>query len=173
MRSLNVFFVLVLLAVVVMYAAEGSLAWFGASDERVGSVDAGFVRTEVVTGSVAQVCNKGNTPAFIRIALVPNWWLGESISGKPVRDSDYILTVDASDWFEADGYWYYRFALPAGGTTTELVSEFAMLGDPESMNFEMEVLCSGVQAEPDRVVSSVWPDVTVDGGVLIPAGGGS
>ena len=173
MRSLKLLWILAVVAIILLFVAEGTFAWFGSSDQRVGSLEAGYVRTEIVPGSIAQVRNIGNTDAFIRTALITNWRSEDLMVARPVKASDYLMEVNQSHWFEAGGYWYYRYPVPAGSLTLELVSEFAVFGIAEGLVFDLEVLCSAVQVEPIEDSEQLWPDVTVSDGVLVPGRGGS
>ena len=173
MRNLKLLWILAVVAIIFLFVAEGTFAWFGSSDQRVGSLEVGYVRTEIVPGSIAQVRNIGNTDAFIRTALVTNWTSEDSVAARPVKASDYLMEVNQSHWFEAGGYWYYRYPVPAGSSTLELVSEFVVLGNAEGSVFDLEVLCSAVQVEPIEDSEPLWLDVIISDGILMPRRGGS
>ena len=170
-----------LLAVLIAsgFGLKSTLAWLTSQDGLTNTFTPGRVTTEIeeefpeaeVKKNV-KIKNTGNVDAYIRVALEAAWKDGDMIAARPVEVTDYAEDLNLTDWFKAGDYYYYKYIVPPGMLTTNLINTFEILVHPEGLNFELQVLSSGIQADPDEAVESVWPLVEVVGGELAPRAGG-
>ncbi len=106
-----------------------------------------------------QIKNNGNIDAFIRVVLTAVWLDEEGdISPEPVPE---LVFTSHSNWFEQNGFYYHKERVAPGATTTNLIDSFE-LPVKEGLRFELQVIASAIQADPDDAVEHAWP-VTVDG----------
>lgn len=128
----------------------------------------GQVKTDV------KIENKGDIPAYVRVAVVPNWVDGVNDKrnvAAEVNEEDYAITWydDASGWFEgSDGFYYYSSPVEPGQTTAVLIKECSpsvsktdASGNP--LHFELHVIASLIQAEPDEAVEKAWGVTVTEG----------
>ncbi len=109
-----------------------------------------------------QVQNQGNVSAYIRVFLAANF----------IDQDENVLNIDASlpeitseDWFEHQGYYYYKHIVEPGALTTFLFTDFEMpvVEGNDSAIYELQILASSVQADPTEAVESLWPVRVIEG----------
>ena len=132
-------------------------------------VNTGTTKTNV------KVINTGNTEAYIRVAVVINWSSadGEKVWAiDPVPDVEYRITYDLDNgWFYKDGFFYYKEAISPTESTSELIKEAVLLGDPPlgtdntQYYLSVEIVASAIQSTPAQTVSDNW-GVSVKNGFL-------
>ena len=106
-----------------------------------------------------RIKNTGNIDAFIRVILTAVWLDDQgNISAEPVPALSF---TSHSNWFEKDGVYYHKERVAPGALTTNLIDTFVM-PVKEGLRFELQVITSAIQADPDEAVEHAWP-VTVDG----------
>ena len=142
------------LALTLTITVGGTLAWLVANTDSVtNTFKMGQVTPEVTEdfdGTVKEnVCvqNKGDVPAYIRVALVATWEKKAedgTTDVKPASLSDLNITLGdmENDWLEgSDGYYYHR--APAG------------------YHMNLQVIADSIQAAPAEAVTTTW-GVTLD-----------
>lgn len=115
--------------------------------------------------------NTGDIPAYVRVALVPNWVDASNNIADEVEQEDYAidLALKSSGWFEgSDGYYYYSHPVDPNASTPVLVNSCKPLVSKtdvagNELHFELHVIASLIQAEPDEAVTKAW-GVTVTPG---------
>lgn len=121
----------------------------------------------------ATVENTGNVDAYIRAALVFTWRSPDgNIAPVSVDASACDLSI-GNDWFEKDGYYYYKTVVPAtdpeNTSTTALIVSCSVKDSveiPEGYGLCVEIIADAIQADgvnaaDEKVVTTVWP-VSVD-----------
>lgn len=182
-RSFKPVLVLASVAILVLGATFGTLAYLNAESDQVNNTfTPSHVTSEVLEkedennpGKKIDVCvqNTGDTTAYIRASVVITWQ-AEGENGKvlicpekPVAGIDYTVSLntgDTGDWFlGSDGFYYYKGTVEADGETTNLINSIAPVNEntPEGYGLCVEILCSAIQAEPEKAVESAWPAVEV------------
>ena len=125
------------------------------------------VTTEVVESfdgnvkSDVKIKNTGTIDAYIRAAVVVTWQdeAGNVLGTVPVEGTNYSMKWTLDDWFKGDdGFYYYKNPVAPGTSTKVLFTECKPKGDvPEAGYYlNVEIIASGIQAEPASVVESVW-----------------
>ncbi len=122
---------------------------------------------------VKVVVPKTGYSVFVRGLVVVNWKNsdGEIYSVAPVAGTDYTITLNTTDWFLKDGYYYHKAPVVSEGSTSVLVSECVKTSTsnaPEGYFLSVEILAQTIQAigttdEDDNIlaVTNAW-GVTVD-----------
>ena len=119
------------------------------------------------------------------MVLVPAWVDADgNIAAQKPDEGDYEIDINETDWFSVatDGitFWYCKTNVEADAESPVLIkscrpldSEHGMDGSP--LHFQLKVISSSIQAEPDRAVHEAWPAVTVSDGelVLVTSGAGN
>ena len=121
--------------------------------------------TETRSGNVKSnvaIENTGDTTAYIRAAVVVTWQdekgnvYGQS---QPVAGTDYEISYNlSSGWKKAsDGFYYWTKPVNKDAFTGELIASCSYKANaPEGYGLNVEILGSGIQAEPASVVVSEW-----------------
>jgi len=126
------------------------------------------------------VTNTGDIDAYIRVRLVNYWIYEETICAEYQPES---LAVELADeWFlGADKCYYYKYKIPAGETTPDMLKKPLVLKNMEVENFHgisnvvlrevVEVFAEAIQANPEEAVEEAWPavDVDTDGNLALAA----
>lgn len=119
-----------------------------------------------------KIKNTGDTPAYIRAAIVATWVSaeGNKVSAiLPEKDVDYTLTYgDSEKWqLAADGYWYYTEPVSTNSLTDVLISSCAPVEDkaPDGFVLSVEIVASAIQSSPDDAVKEAW-GMNVNNGAL-------
>ena len=106
--------------------------------------------------------NTGNTPAYIRAAIIVTWKKadGTVYAQKPELGTNYSITRggNASNWVPAsDGYYYCPTVVNFGESTPPLMTSAAQIGAaPEGYTLSIEIVASAIQATPSSVVVQQW-----------------
>ena len=119
------------------------------------------------------VKNTGDTTAYIRAAVVITWQneAGEVYGKQPVAGTDYQISYNldtqtnpAGKWLKVGDFYYWNSPVEADKNTGTLISEVKPVADraPDGYYLCVEILASGVQSEPDKVVNEAWKAVMVD-----------
>lgn len=131
------------------------------------------------------VSNGGNTPVYVRAALLITWEDGQGrtnlLLDPPALGTDYTLDLALTDSGEgwrlgSDGYYYYTRPVAAGKATGLLVRELTDLHGDADRQLNVDVIAQAVQAEPTQAVRDAFPGVSIaDDGTLTPPmeGGGA
>ncbi len=117
-----------------------------------GYIGSGNAQTEATSKSNVRVRNTGDVTAYIRASIVINWKdeSGAVHARTPVEGTDYSLQLaTGTDWFFADGAWYFSEALEPWEYTDVLITSCQMLPDadvPENAHLSVEIVATAVQA---------------------------
>ena len=150
--------VLVALILIFTMSAGGSLAWLVSHG---GAVTNSFTHAYVATAideklyatskTDVRVQNTGDIDAYIRATYVVNWVNaeGQINASAPVAGKDYTVILNKEDWEEADGYWYCKTRVGAGGYTPVLIKSItpADTTPPAGCTFQVTILADGIQAD--------------------------
>lgn len=171
------------LLLVMALSIGGSLAWLTTSTAPVvNTFTPGDVTTTVVeeidngVKNNVQIQNTGSVEAYVRAQVIVTW---QNDSGNvnaiaPKKGTDYTIiwsgtTGENPTWFQgADGYYYCKAPVVAGGTTAVLFTDCKPVEGkaPQGYNLCVEILSSAIQAVPATTVESVWPVTVGDDGTL-------
>lgn len=119
---------------------------------------------------------------YVRAAIIVNWKnsAGEVCGRTPVEETDYNITLpDSPDWFEKDGYYYYKYVVPVGSSTLQVSQTKANSQDsnagylilscapvagkaPDGFSLSVEIVTQEIQALPARAVTAAWNNVRVN-----------
>ena len=117
------------------------------------------------------ISNTGDTEAYIRAAIVVTWKDAENgnvYGSVPVKDTDYTITLNLTDWIDGkDGFYYYKYPVAPSGQngskTSALITECTYVSNaPAGYGLNVEILGSAIQSVPVSVVNEKWPSVHVD-----------
>ena len=115
-----------------------------------------------------QVKNTGSTDAFIRAKIVVTWKDadGNVSATKPVKNTDYTMTLNTTDWFlGSDGFYYCKTSVAPdapNNLTPVLIEKCEKTGTPpDGYDLSVEIIASGIQSTPDGAVKEAW-GMTVD-----------
>ena len=114
---------------------------------------------------------------YMRAIVIANWVSvsdeNRVLSVAPKLGEDYTLEIE-SGWFleEEDGFYYHREKVGAARSIT-LIKSAAQIGEQEGFYLRIQVLSSGMQANPAEAVEESWTAVKVaEDGRLVSANNG-
>ena len=115
------------------------------------------------TKSNVQIQNTGDIPAYIRARIVVTWKDKDgNVSAEPVKETDYTIAFNETDWVQKGDYWYCKTAVAVDRETPALIEKCEKKGTaPEGYNLSVEILADAIQSEPASAVKEAW-NVTVD-----------
>lgn len=166
--------VLVSAVLLLSTAIGGTLAWLTDDTDPVNNQ---FTPSEVTTKvteetsnnvkSNVKIQNTGDTEAYIRAAVVVTWRdsSGNISHKKPLPETDYNITFPVNNWEKAeDGYYYYKLPVKSVAEdetncmTEVLFTDCSPVAGraPEGYFLTVEVLSSGIQSVPAKVVTEQW-----------------
>lgn len=161
---------------VILLSAGGTatIAWLtGEADPLTNKFGPANVPPEIVeefdgeTKQNVKVKNIGNIDGFMR-ATLSAVWLTEA--GDIAPDAVDPLVFDQhANWFYHEGFYYYKIRVAPGETTENLIDAFG-LPTKAGLRFELQVIASSIQADPDEAVEHAWPVQVNASGQLEPAG---
>lgn len=154
-------------ALVVCCGIGGTLAWLSAATEPVvNTFTPAQVTTEIqetVENGVKQnvsVKNTGDVDAYIRAKIVVNWAdvEGNLSAAVPVKDTDYTMTLDATNWVEIDGYYYYKNTVAPRDLTGILIESCKPIENraPDGYALQVTILADGIQSDPVQAIRDAW-----------------
>lgn len=110
------------------------------------------------------VKNTGDTEAYVRVKLVTYRVddYGNHIGGE-AKIPAFTL---GSDWFEQDGYYYYKLPVAVGASSGDLLASGSSIKlekytDADGGKQVIEVIAESIQSKPVETVKDVW-EVGVD-----------
>ena len=128
----------ILLAVVILSLSAGSVvAWlsipggqvensFTPDDNLNPTITETFIENDdKLKQNVAVRVGDTGYAVYVRAAIVVNWKNAEDgnvLGQTPVLDEDYTLTLNETDWFYKDGFYYHKAMVNTGGTTANLIT---------------------------------------------------
>ena len=111
------------------------------------------------TKSDVQIQNTGDISAYIRARIVVTWKdaSGNVSSTVPVKNTDYTITFNETDWTQQGDYWYCKTAVDATKFTPVLIKECKKTGTaPDGYDLSVEILADAIQSEPAGAVTDAW-----------------
>ena len=145
----------------------------------MGRVDSVPERSVLDGKKQVAIRNTGDTPAYIRVAMIITWVAideeseaHESVThvDEPMWHRDYSIDYAWEDpnWQQnqEDGLWYYLEPIEGGELTPPLIYDYSKLASaqvPEGYKLSIEVLSSAIQASPANAVTESWGIEVVDG----------
>lgn len=111
------------------------------------------------TKSDVQIQNTGDIPAYIRARIVVTWKdaSGNVSAAVPVKNTDYTIAFNTTDWTQQDGYWYCKNAVDAKDFTPVLITKCEKTGAaPDGYDLSVEILADAIQSEPASAVTEAW-----------------
>ena len=118
---------------------------------------------------------------YVRAAIVITWKDGENgnvLGQPPVEGTDYEISLNTVDWFEHDGFYYYKTPVNSGGETEVLINSVSLkdgVSAPEGYGLNVEIIAQTIQAagktdDPEiPAVTDAWGVVVSDGKLAPPA----
>lgn len=109
--------------------------------------------------------NTGDIPAYIRARIVVTWKdaSGNVSSTVPVKNTDYTIAFNETDWTQQGGYWYCNTAVDAMKFTPVLITECKKTGiAPDGYDLSVEILADAIQSEPASAVTEAWGNTPID-----------
>ena len=98
--------------------------------------------------SVVTVKNTGNTPAYIRVAVV-----GNAIDADGKVTGNYSPVISLGDgWVQSGNYYYYTSPVSPSASTGNLLSGNISV----SASQQVTILADAIQATPVDAVTSAW-----------------
>lgn len=108
--------------------------------------------------SDVKIQNTGDIPAYIRARIVVTWKdANGKVSAVPVKNTDYTIAFNETDWTQQGDYWYCKTAVDAGGETPVLITKCEKKGNaPKDYDLSVEILADAIQSEPANAVKEAW-----------------
>ena len=108
------------------------------------------------TSKQIYIDNKGNKRAYVRVRVAGVWQLDGKDTALDINNVQ--VTNSSSDWILSGGYYYYRYVLNAGTTTTPLNLSVKLLSMDEKYKnhtFMLKAYSQAVQAS-NGAYKDVW-----------------
>lgn len=115
-----------------------------------------------------------NYSVYVRAAIVITWKNkvdGDVLGQPPVKDTDYEIILNESDWFEYGGYYYCKEPVIEGDETAILIESVSLADGvtaPEGYGLNVEIIAQTIQAAGKTDVGDI-PAVTDAWGVTVDA----
>ncbi len=109
----------------------------------------------------------GNTEGYVRVKLIPEYRDADgNLALEEISLSDFSYDTDATntDWFEKDGYYYYKYV--AKPDCADLALPLSNIEAPTSTDGNTAILSVLVQTVDELHVKDAWK-VTLDNGVIV------
>ena len=127
-----------------------------------------------VKSDVAVQVGKSSYSVYVRAAIVVTWKdaSGNVLATKPVAGVDYTITLNDSDWFEKDGFYYHKAAVPSEGTTANLIISCKPIAGqaPAGYGLNVEIVAQTIQSAGTTDTGDT-PAVTDAWGVYVDSNG--
>lgn len=158
-RNIKAGLLLALLVILLLAAVGSTWAYIATGPQNITNVfSPAYVDTEIIesfTGASKTsitIKNNSNIAVFTRVALVANWVKDGAI----IEPWNGSITPGAG-WVRHNNYYYYTVAIPAGGSTQNLLgATIASSPRADGAVLHIDVLQQSLQAEPRTVVQDVW-----------------
>lgn len=155
----------ILLALLLLSIAPAALDtvvayMFKKSAEVTNVLEAANVTIEVeetFTNNVKEnvhIRNSGNTPVYIRVAIVEYWMKDGVYVAKPEGVTPNKDIADG-DWMKIGELYYYINRVEVNGETTDLIRK-ATTDLPEGYTYHMDIHAEAIQALPEKAVKEAW-----------------
>lgn len=129
-----------------------------------------------VKSNVAVKVGDTGYSVYVRAVIVVTWKNAENgdvLATKPVAGTDYEISLNTSDWFEKDGFYYHEEPVPSKGTTADLIISCKPIAGktPAGYGLNVEIVAQTIQAKGNTDDTSETPAVTDAWGVAVNADG--
>ena len=113
------------------------------------------------TKSDVKIQNTGDIPAYIRARIVVTWKdTSGNVSAVPVKNTDYTIAFNETDWTQQGDYWYCKTAVNPDDFTPELITECKKTDNANApkdyYDLSVEILADAIQSEPASAVTEAW-----------------
>lgn len=168
-----------LLLVLMLCTIASTLAYLSQKNAADNTFILGEVQSQITedfveaakTKSNVAVQNMGNTPIYIRAAVMIYWQDadGHMLCEPPAADTDYTITWGSSpNWSKGtDGFYYYAAPVDAGASTDYLIQSCIQIKPCDDRTLVVDIAAQSIQANPPAAVTEAW-NVTVTHGQLEP-----
>ena len=154
---------IIALTLALVVAVSGSLAYIVTStDALVNLFSPSYVAcsvTDTVTGNTKTdvvITNTGTASAYIRVAIVANWYVGNEIVA-PEDISSISASTFGDNWVKgSDGFFYYKLPVAAKNIAPNKFEYTAGTAPISGANLKMAILAQAIQATPKTAVSEAW-----------------
>lgn len=131
-------------------------------------------KDDVKSNVAVQVGDTGYS-VYVRAAIVVTWKNAENgdvLATKPVAGVDYTITLNDSDWFEKDGFYYHKAAVPSEGTTANFIISCKPIAGkaPAGYGLNVEIVAQTIQSAGTTDTGDT-PAVTDAWGVYVDSDG--
>lgn len=103
-------------------------------------------KSDKKTKTNVSITNTGNVYAYIRVAVVGNWY---NADGNIIAPHTVDLGTP-NGWTESGGYYYHTAPVAPGADTSTLIGSYTPTrpeGVPADAHFEMNIISQAIQAE--------------------------
>lgn len=115
--------------------------------------------------SDVKIQNTGDIPAYIRARIVVTWKdANGKVSAVPVKNTDYTIAFNETDWTQQGDYWYCKTAVNPNDFTPELIAECKKTDNanaPDGYDLSVEILADAIQSEPASAVTEAWGNTPI------------
>lgn len=165
------------LLVILSMTVFGSLSYLISSSSVTNTFTPGTVTPGVeeefdgTTKENVKIRNEGNSPAYIRAAIVISWVNedGDILAVAPVSEGDnanYQISLNTSDWIKIGEYYYHVNPVDAEEATAVLINRCSPIANKVDGYLSVEILAQSIQTEPASAVEEAWKAVEVIDGKL-------
>jgi len=155
----------------------GTVAYLMDSDSVENTFEIGVVNSDIqetmndtkTEKSDVYFTNTGTADVYIRAKILIYYEDAEGtiLGTLPIKDTDYKIEwgdTFATDWFEQDGYYYYKSVLTEKAKTSNLIKRCTDLLPNDDAYLVVDIVTQTVQATPASMVEEIWSvNVNTDG----------
>ena len=111
--------------------------------------------------------NTGDIDVYVRVKILPYFEgdEGNIIGYKPKINDDYTIEYSdnfVNDWFEKDGFYYYKNKLKSDTNTSTLFKQIKCSKIDTSKTFTFDILSESIQASSASAVNEAWDGIYVN-----------
>lgn len=122
---------------------------FGAAQDPEATITESFDPNTEKKNVAVKVGDTGYS-VYVRAAIVVTWKdaSGNVLATKPVAGTDYTISLNDSEWFEKDGFYYHKAAVESGDSTAVLINSCAPSDGktPAGYGLNVEIVAQTIQA---------------------------
>ena len=91
--------------------------------------------------------NEGTIPAAVRVSYTEQWLDGETDITNSIEEGSVIINFDnTNEWIEENGYYYYKYILAPGQTTSSFIKSVTLNEDLDEVTCTTEGLTQVCEA---------------------------
>jgi hypothetical protein len=123
---------------------------FGAAQDPEATITESFDPNTEKKNVAVKVGDTGYS-VYVRAVIVVTWKNAENgdvLATKPVAGTDYEISLNDSEWFEKDGFYYHKAAVESGDSTAVLINSCAPSDGktPAGYGLNVEIVAQTIQA---------------------------